>query len=76
MSSHGKPKVEDSYDFIVPDFVLNGEDAHEQATSGPAPKFPVLVFVNSKSGGQLGAPLIRSFKELINPSQVFARAHY
>lgn len=35
-----------------------------------APACPILVFINSKSGGRLGPELMKHFEELISPNQV------
>ena len=35
-----------------------------------APTCPILVFINSKSGGRLGSELMKHFEELISPNQV------
>lgn len=35
-----------------------------------APTCPILVFINSKSGGRLGSELMQHFEELISPNQV------
>jgi diacylglycerol kinase (ATP) len=36
-----------------------------------APPCPVVVFINSRSGGQLGSSLIKTYRELLNEAQVF-----
>lgn len=42
-----------------------------------APTCPILVFINSKSGGRLGTGLIEHFRELISPEQVSGlEAHF
>ncbi|XP_014491709.1 diacylglycerol kinase 5 [Vigna radiata var. radiata] len=55
--------------FIIPDHILVpgslvGNKGHE-------PECPVLVFINSKSGGQLGGDLLQTYRNLLNPKQVF-----
>lgn len=35
------------------------------------PKWPLLVFANPKSGGNRGLTLVKYFKRLLNPVQVF-----
>lgn len=42
-----------------------------------APTCPILVFINSRSGGRLGPELMEHFQELISPEQVSClEAHF
>ncbi|PKA53547.1 Diacylglycerol kinase 5 [Apostasia shenzhenica] len=36
-----------------------------------APSCPVIVFINAKSGGQLGGDLLRTYRQLLSEEQVF-----
>ncbi|KAK6919495.1 Diacylglycerol kinase, accessory domain [Dillenia turbinata] len=56
-------------DFWVPDFILLSE--LEVKNVAEVPKCPVIVFINSKSGGQLGRNLLITFRSLLNKNQVF-----
>ncbi|XP_065862192.1 diacylglycerol kinase 1-like [Euphorbia lathyris] len=56
-------------DFYVPDYVLiPGSSKDENASN--APSCPVIVFINSKSGGQLGGELLVTYRTLLNKNQV------
>ncbi|KAK1407063.1 hypothetical protein QVD17_38674 [Tagetes erecta] len=56
-------------DFWIPDYVLlHGSEVKK---SSRVPACPVIVFVNSKSGGQLGGELLISYRTLLNKYQVF-----
>uniref|UniRef100_M8BG00 Diacylglycerol kinase zeta n=1 Tax=Aegilops tauschii TaxID=37682 RepID=M8BG00_AEGTA len=55
-------------EYRIPDYVLR-PDA-QQVLVDHAPQCPVLVFINSKSGGQLGSSLIKTYRELLNEAQV------
>ncbi|MED6162819.1 hypothetical protein PIB30_074076, partial [Stylosanthes scabra] len=59
--------------FWIPSYVLVPEPATEssQIAGGDGPKCPVLVFANSKSGGQLGGDLLKTYRALLNEKQVF-----
>ncbi|KAK1304147.1 Diacylglycerol kinase 5 [Acorus calamus] len=55
--------------FYVPDFIFDPEAIEE--TNHEVPRCPIIVFINSKSGGQLGGDLLKTYRELLNGSQVF-----
>ncbi|XP_023635106.1 diacylglycerol kinase 6 isoform X2 [Capsella rubella] len=61
--------------FYIPSYVLSpdheAELVAEPSSSSSPPENPILVFVNSKSGGQLGAELILTYRTLLNEKQVF-----
>lgn len=56
--------------FYIPSYVLSPESEAPALTIAP-PESPVLVFVNSKSGGQLGGELLLTYRSLLNEKQVF-----
>ncbi|XP_021910861.1 diacylglycerol kinase 6-like [Carica papaya] len=56
-------------DYYIPNYILvpgSAVDIHSYI-----PPCPVIVFINSKSGGQLGGELIVSYRTLLNENQVF-----
>ncbi|XP_044466283.1 diacylglycerol kinase 5-like isoform X3 [Mangifera indica] len=55
-------------EFIIPTYILVSES--ETIEVPDVPKFPVLVFVNSSSGGQLGGDLLVTYRGLLNKDQV------
>ncbi|KAL9297650.1 hypothetical protein ACSQ67_023546 [Phaseolus vulgaris] len=55
--------------FLIPDHIL--VPGSRVQNEGHVPECPVLVFVNSKSGGQLGGDLLQTYRNLLNPKQVF-----
>ncbi|KAK3032258.1 hypothetical protein RJ639_037432 [Escallonia herrerae] len=55
--------------FHIPDYILVPGSEVEILPDVPA--CPVLVFVNSKSGGQLGGELLITYRSLLNKNQVF-----
>ena len=55
-------------DFQIPTYILVPES--EVVNVDPVPQCPVIVFVNSKSGGQLGGDLLVTFRSLLNENQV------
>ncbi|XP_010277913.1 PREDICTED: diacylglycerol kinase 5-like isoform X2 [Nelumbo nucifera] len=56
-------------DFYIPNYILGPDLEVENVSYTPA--CPVLVFINSKSGGQLGGALLESYRSLLNRNQVF-----
>ncbi|CAL9754080.1 unnamed protein product [Musa acuminata subsp. burmannicoides] len=56
-------------DFYIPDYIFTPESEKEDVPEKPT--CPVIVFVNSKSGGQLGGDLIKTYRQLLNRVQVF-----
>lgn len=55
-------------DFQIPTYILVPES--EVVNVHHEPICPVIVFVNSKSGGQLGGDLLVTFHSLLNKDQV------
>lgn len=56
-------------DFRIPKYVLVPESKSENVAD--VPQCPVLVFINSKSGGQLGGNLLVTYRSLLNENQVY-----
>ncbi|KAJ4729912.1 diacylglycerol kinase [Melia azedarach] len=56
-------------EFRIPNYILVPES--EIVTVPDVPKCPVLVFINSRSGGQLGGDLLVTYRSLLNKNQVF-----
>ncbi|XP_042464561.1 diacylglycerol kinase 5-like isoform X1 [Zingiber officinale] len=66
----GNSKISPSLrDFYIPDYMLVPESKKVDVLEEPA--CPVVVFINSRSGGQLGGDLIKTYRELLNYAQVF-----
>lgn len=57
-------------DFYIPTYILAPNASSNSLRLPDVPTCPVLVFVNSKSGGQLGGELLRTFRHLLNKYQV------
>ncbi|KAJ8754693.1 hypothetical protein K2173_010784 [Erythroxylum novogranatense] len=69
-TSHAKSE-EVLKDFYIPDYIiLPGSNVEEDSTSPHVPSCPVIVFINSKSGGQLGDELLVTYRSLLNKYQV------
>ncbi|XP_019193891.1 PREDICTED: diacylglycerol kinase 5-like [Ipomoea nil] len=57
-------------EFYIPTYIFVPEVVGETESLPDVP-CPVLVFVNSRSGGQLGGDLLTTFRSLLNKHQVF-----
>lgn len=55
--------------FYIPNYIL--VPGSESEFLPDVPRCPVLVFINSKSGGQLGGDLLVTYRSLLNKNQVF-----
>ncbi|XP_076901473.1 diacylglycerol kinase 5-like [Bidens hawaiensis] len=55
-------------EFYIPDYILVPGEKHEVLHD---PTCPTIVFINSKSGGQLGGQLLVTYQSVLNPNQVF-----
>ena len=55
-------------DFYIPNYILLPESEVRDASHMPAS--PVLVFINSRSGGQLGGELLCTYRVPLNKNQV------
>jgi diacylglycerol kinase (ATP) len=55
-------------DFYIPDYILvpGTEVRNDYETSA----CPVIVFINGKSGGQLGSELLVTYRSILNKNQV------
>ncbi|XP_052208036.1 diacylglycerol kinase 5-like isoform X2 [Diospyros lotus] len=56
-------------EFYIPNYILKPDSEYENLSN--VPRCPVLVFINSKSGGQLGVDLLQTYRSLLNKNQVF-----
>ncbi|XP_020549385.1 diacylglycerol kinase 5 [Sesamum indicum] len=55
--------------FYIPTYVLVPNTKVEPVAT--VPECPVLVFINSRSGGQLGGDLLVTYRSILNTNQVF-----
>ncbi|KAK4484368.1 hypothetical protein RD792_006946 [Penstemon davidsonii] len=56
-------------EYYIPDYILLPESEKKQGCRVPV--CPVIVFINTKSGGQLGGELLLTYRRLLNENQVF-----
>ncbi|KAL7603633.1 diacylglycerol kinase 5 [Lactuca sativa] len=56
-------------EFFIPEYILVSGGKFEVPSVGPT--CPTIVFVNSKSGGQLGSELLVTYRSVLNENQVF-----
>ncbi|KAG9139040.1 hypothetical protein Leryth_022556 [Lithospermum erythrorhizon] len=55
-------------EYYIPDYIILPDLEIEKLDETPTS--PVIVFINSKSGGQLGGELLVTYRSLLNKSQV------
>ncbi|KAK4364108.1 hypothetical protein RND71_015466 [Anisodus tanguticus] len=59
-------------EFYIPTYILAPDASQSEGLHlSDVPTCPVLVFINSKSGGQLGGDLLHTYRSLLNKYQVF-----
>ncbi|KEH39037.1 putative diacylglycerol kinase (ATP) [Medicago truncatula] len=68
MASHDSEFLKN---FWIPNHILVSDSKVDDEIEGDGPKCPVLVFVNSKSGGQLGGELLKTYRAVLKDKQVF-----
>lgn len=56
-------------EFYIPNYILLPNSEGEVPPH--VPRCPVIVFINTKSGGQLGGALLLTYRSLLNKNQVF-----
>ncbi|KAH0460204.1 hypothetical protein IEQ34_010867 [Dendrobium chrysotoxum] len=55
-------------EFYIPKYIIVPDSMVEELHRPPSS--PVVVFINSKSGGQLGGDLLQTYRQLLSESQV------
>ncbi|KAK3040296.1 hypothetical protein RJ639_028211 [Escallonia herrerae] len=55
-------------DYLIPDYILLSGSETRKVSHIPA--CPVIVFINTKSGGQLGEEVLMTYRTLLNKNQV------
>ena len=55
-------------EFYIPNYILVPEAEVEHISCTPL--CPVIVFINSRSGGQLGGDLLVTYRQVLNKLQV------
>uniref|UniRef100_A0A7N0REQ6 Diacylglycerol kinase n=1 Tax=Kalanchoe fedtschenkoi TaxID=63787 RepID=A0A7N0REQ6_KALFE len=56
-------------EYYIPDYILIPEAERDGVSF--IPECPLIVFINSKSGGQLGRELLVTYRAILNKNQVF-----
>lgn len=66
------PESESSFldEFRIPSYLFAPDS--EDKNGSTVPRCPVLVFINSKSGGQLGGDLLVTYRSLLSEHQVLS----